>query len=323
MITARDTLFFERLFTKTVSASRKNETLEHVSYYSRTDYIRNTYVRPMKGFIEPVGILMAWLMAYNEGGKHIGKELIASTFKETFAARHKAPQKQIAALKCDIDAYSNQATRSSVHRARKLNCDVDSLTTLRTVIKNFLRSINSEGFESMLFLGRDAWWFAVVAQRLSYNYVYDSTMSRIVANSPEGAKRFGVCLAQSMAYSKDCVFVDTGFEGSIMRQLTRHNPSYSDIAIRLFSASDRVITKHHAQPFISFALSRNYALAMEYFPKINMTGRVKEGAIEQIVNPVLENVVIWYAMSVWFYFAETPNFVKRDIAVDRPRQGFY
>lgn len=328
MIEARDISFFEDLFSKTVAMAPSVTDLPHRS--TGLDNGRR-YHRPMKGFIEPIGYLMAFLKAYNSKDEHTGKIMLETLFPKTFKAKNKTAVEQIAAIKQDINAYAGTYTRRSFlservfsHTAERINSGFDGMTTTHTVIKNFIRSIDAEGFKKMLFFGRDAWWFAVIAERMGINYYYDSTISRGVSSTQTGVDT----LTSNMGYLRyphEAVFVDTGFEGSIVKNLKKHDAVFEQVAVRLFSANRPTNDKGGLiQPHPNFVLSRNYALSIEYYPKLNYTGKVERRLLKdpffeadiwevtQKKNNSMHEILMWYALTVWYYFAETPNFVKRE-----------
>lgn len=313
--------FLNDLFLQTLPVIRGKENFIHESRTGIIPGLQHLYaektIRPMKGFIPPIGMLMAWLSSLNRIDKthegilcYSGKELIDEYLMNTFAARWKSETKQLIAVKQDISKFLMSYTFSH-YAGFVINKDFDPITTVHTVVKNFIRSINADDNKLLLFLGRDAWWFYVIARRFSIQSSYSSIMSRLVSRTQKGVSVINEIITRDnkRRKPKDCVFVDTGFAGSIMTNLSSLCQELSSIEVKLMSANGNHISK---MPFPRLTVSRNIALALEYFPKINKTAKVGvQGEVIQNMNHVPIDNVMWYLISVWFYLAETPNFIER------------
>lgn len=275
---------------------------------SPNGYSRVKENRPMAGYILPIGLVMSYLASLNNRDGNIGKTIVMLHLRNTAAAKHLSRQAQLNALKQDLTDYVNGLS----HTPYQLNKTVNALDSVHAVIKNFLRSIAKEGFNHLLLTGRDAWWFAVVADRLGIPYSYDSSLSRSVSASRSGYEVF-----KSMVYraGPKPVFVDTGFMGSVLKNLMKYNNSgdMPEIPIRLLSANRRQeYDGEIIQSLMNFGLSRNYALSLEYLPKANKTGCLEYSCkIKQPPNRNQLELVFWFLFTAWFYLAETPNFVER------------
>lgn len=134
-----------------------------------------------------------------------------------------------------------------------------------TIIKNAWRSVKraAQG-KQILLAGRDVFVFEVLARRENYPTQFIPQCSRVAA--------------KSIVVSKDSFLFDTGFVGSVPREL-----GLSDYKLLSFAANR--FDPFKIQIFPRMTGSRGLALKIEGTPKYWMTGRVVDGAVVQDFTP--------------------------------------
>lgn len=267
------------------------------------------FVRPSRGYIEPLGILVTYLKqtGYNSNP-------LVSMKKYSFSI-------QLAKLMSEGNRLlvDQNASNFITHSANRLNSHYSNFDGVHAVVKNALKAASKElgPRGKFLFLGRDAWWFAVIAEQLGYPYYYNSSFSRGVSGSEQAAE-----IIHGVAKEGD-IFYDTGFMGSVWTNLlagvadkygVSEARKYGNwVTVKLLSHHTR---NPEVQSFSSFALSRNYALALEYLPKLNKTGRMQTDPKPAIVQETHDRIqIISFALATMaFYLNKSPKFIENNLA---------
>lgn len=134
-----------------------------------------------------------------------------------------------------------------------------------TVIKNAWRAIKSQAKGKQILLpGRDVFIFEILARRENYPTVF----------MPECSRQSVAHIAKDLGPVRNCFLFDTGFAGSIPRNLRIKNYtmlSSSQLTAEGFGHGKDVST----QVFPRLSLSRHLALKIEQTPKYWESGRTR------------------------------------------------
>lgn len=172
-----------------------------------------------------------------------------------------------------------------------------------TIIKNSLRRLQktlSPGCR-IVFLGRDVWLWYVVAQALGYtNVVFDPRVSRTVARDQKAFR--SILTGSSMRLNDGDILFDTGFAGSIYKAATDAVP---EKRLRCYMLST---PREGWALFPNHRGARARALTIEYWPKYQQSGTVKEGCVVQRYAQH-DEFVHAAIMTIQFYSMESPRWV--------------
>lgn len=170
---------------------------------------------------------------------------------------------------------------------------------IHTLLKNTVRSLRSRKAR-VVFLGRDVWSWYVVAQQIGLNSIFDPRVSREIARDRDSILR----IANELKLQDEDVLFDTGFAGTIHRQVSQHT-GLKLTNLMLSCHSDEV------KLFPTQALSRNRALFLEYLPKYFTSGRVNGNEIHQTMTSLNEFVRATLT-TIWAYKFISPNMIIAD-----------
>lgn len=132
-----------------------------------------------------------------------------------------------------------------------------------TVLKNSWRSIKRQANgQTVLLPGRDVFLFEVLARRENYPTIFMPECSRMTVRH----------IAKELPELKDYFLFDTGFAGSIPRNLGTNK-------FKLFSAIE-----NSKQVFPRLSFSRGFALKVEGTPKYWLSGRMAGLPFERLAN---------------------------------------
>lgn len=109
---------------------------------------------------------------------------------------------------------------------------------LNTTLDSAMAAMRHEGCDRLFLGGRDVWAFAVMCERRRIPYMYVPELSRYVSSRPE-VKPF--LEARGFRGEKE-LFLDTGYAGSIPRNLAAHFPG-SKFKFRLMSQTEQFVHK--------------------------------------------------------------------------------
>jgi len=112
---------------------------------------------------------------------------------------------------------------------------------LNTTLDSAMAAMRHEGCDRLFLGGRDVWAFAVMCERRRIPYMYVPELSRYVSGRPE-VKPF---LEERGFRGERELFLDTGYAGSIPRNLAAHFPG-SKFKFRLMSQTEQ-FTYHPPQ----------------------------------------------------------------------------
>lgn len=112
---------------------------------------------------------------------------------------------------------------------------------LNTTLDSAMAAMRHEGCDRLFLGGRDVWAFAVMCERRRIPYMYVPELSRYVSSRPE-VKPF---LEERGFRGEKELFLDTGYAGSIPRNLAAHFPG-NKFKFRLMSQTEQ-FTHHFAQ----------------------------------------------------------------------------
>lgn len=254
----------------------------------------NKKVRPAKGYIEGLNYLMSFLSSrYNSGNLTDNEKRIYNIIRK---AKGNTKEEQLAVL-------WNLTYSAGSHQFNPICTSIPLGKQLKTILKSIIRSIASDhSVNTVLFLGRDAWLFAVMAALSGKKrFFYDSRASRVVAGSSLYSDNLGIKSFNGDDYAyqfrqNDLIF-DTGFEGSIHKKIQSRTPFA--LKSQLLSSS-----KPDLQLWENFGLARNYALAIEYLPKFFKTGGVRKFGLGGEPIEIIQEVdysIFLYAVLLTIY----------------------
>ncbi len=106
-------------------------------------------------------------------------------------------------------------------------------------LKSATAAIRAEGCSRLFFGGRDVWSLAVLSARHRIPYLFVPELSRNVSTRPE-VKPF----LESLGFDGTELFLDTGFAGSIPRNMQKYWPE-RPFKFRLMSQNDVLVDKSH------------------------------------------------------------------------------
>jgi hypothetical protein len=167
---------------------------------------------------------------------------------------------------------------TSKHRANaKIHGDI-----LRNTLQSAVIAMRAEKCSKLMFGGRDVWTLAVLAEKRKIPYLFIPELSRHVSKDP-AIKDF---LALK-GFTGDELFVDTGFAGSIPRNLMEHFGrafkfrlmSQTSVGYRDMVAIERT----PEQLFPCRKRAREEALQTEYLAKYWKTGTIDSGRVTQYI----------------------------------------
>jgi len=178
-----------------------------------------------------------------------------------------------------------------------------------TVIKNAWRAIKKQARGRQILLpGRDVFIFEILARRENYPTVFMPECSR--ASVAHIAKHLPPPV-------RGCFLFDTGFAGSIPRNLRIKNYSLLSSAIR---------DDTQTQIFPRLSLSRHLALKIEQTPKYWESGRsrINDGK-EEVYQPISHHKEFLSAarLTVQIYRNSAPKFINKHNPLGRNAQELY
>ncbi len=107
-------------------------------------------------------------------------------------------------------------------------------------VDSALAALRTEGCSKLFLGGRDVWTFAVCCARRRIPFLFIPELSRYVTSKLQ-IRQF----LESRGFRGDELFLDTGFAGSIPRNLQRHWPGFN-FRFRLMSQSDVAVVHQEA-----------------------------------------------------------------------------
>lgn len=137
---------------------------------------------------------------------------------------------------------------------------------LRNTLDSACVAMRNEGCNRLLLGGRDVWAFAVLCERRRIPYIFIPELSRAVSDDLASKT-----LLLDRGFTGQELFLDTGFAGSIPRNLARH--FRSEFKFRLMSQSGFRKDLPN-QLFPNRQKAREEALETEYLAKYWRTGSV-------------------------------------------------
>jgi hypothetical protein len=168
-----------------------------------------------------------------------------------------------------------------------------------TVLKNAWRSIKRQADgRPVLLPGRDVFLFEVLARRENYPTVFVPECSRMTVRK----------LSETKPELKDLFLFDTGFAGSIPRNLGTPSNGF-----KLFSAT---ILNNKAQVFPRLTLSRYFALRIEDSPKYWQSGQIVDGEVKQEFAADHEFVRA-ARLTIEVYTNSSPKFINQHKPIER------
>lgn len=179
---------------------------------------------------------------------------------------------------------------------------------IHTMVKNSfkaLRRITREKTGRTLILpGRDVWLWSVMCHKMSVEHIFDARISRTVARDGEALKS----IVRSWNVNKNTIIFDTGFAGTIYRcikTVTRKDPINLMLSTRLKDRKNR-----SSQLFPNHKGARNKALTIEYLPKYQKTGAVRNGKPVQWLAD-LDEFIRTAVLTIWFWHHESPAWIDQ------------
>ena len=187
---------------------------------------------------------------------------------------------------------------------------------LRDTLDSAMASLRHERCERLFLGGRDVWTFVVLCEKRRIPYMFVPELSRSVVGMPQ-IKPFLL----ERGFTGRELFLDTGFAGSIPKNLMNHFPG-STFKFRLMSQSEQYIDVHESkgltnmvdcdpltsggkmrqgvdrvrrrpnQLFPNRKTARNEALETEYLAKYWKTG-MGEGIIKEVVGHAPDTLQKW------------------------------
>lgn len=172
---------------------------------------------------------------------------------------------------------------------------------VHTTIKNSVKDLKyriKDG-NKVLFLGRDVWLWAVLAEKFGVPHIYDPRVSRNVAVRHD---KFAQILYQAGASEGDMLF-DTGFAGTIFRncmEALMHKIPLQNLMLSARAAETQ---------FPNHQFARNRALFIEYLPKYFKTGKVDGDLVVQDLAD-LDSFVQAALLTIWTWQFESPSWIR-------------
>lgn len=108
---------------------------------------------------------------------------------------------------------------------------------LNSTLDSAMAAMRHEGCDRLFLGGRDVWAFAVMCERRRIPYMFVPELSRNVSSRPE-VRPF----LEERGFTGNELFLDTGYAGSIPRNLQAHFPGKT-FKFRLMSQTEQVVTK--------------------------------------------------------------------------------
>lgn len=189
--------------------------------------------------------------------------------------------------------------------------------SVHTLIKASSRALErlARG-RTVIFPGRDAWAWEVMARKHGFVGIYDSRISREVSDHP--AALLGIIREWGITDLTDAIIFDSGWNGSVYRNfcaatgIRLNNVMFSTNLTYTDPKSKREM---FCQVFPRHKGTRAKCLTIEYFPKYFRVGVVKDGKPEQWLQDIVTFVKA-AAFTIWLWHYESPRFLKN--AMVRP-----
>ena len=256
-------------------------------------------VKPFDGRIRP-----ASNCKYEEAG------LLFSAVSSMMSKSSKEKEKLLAMCRT-LDGTDLTGCRTQELGAR---FDVPPGDVMHSIIWNSLRKLRKliRRHGAVLVLpGRDVWAWEVIARQRRLRSIYDSRISRTVADHhPALRKVIGEWGVPDM---DGTLVFDTGFAGSIHRnicQATQKNPK-----IMLLSANESLRDR---QVFPGHTGSRSKALAIEYFPKYLQRATVHGDDPYQAISTI-EEFIKTALLTIWLWYHVSPKHIE---SAKKPRNRY-
>ena len=145
----------------------------------------------------------------------------------TLCAEHEVPWEY------DIRELNSHGGSSKYRERAKVDHNV-----LNTTLDSAMAALKHEGCDRLFLGGRDVWAFAVMCERRRIPYMYVPELSRYVSARPE-VRPF----LEARGFRGDReLFLDTGYAGSIPRNLAAHFPG-TKFKFRLMSQTEQFVHK--------------------------------------------------------------------------------
>ena len=181
--------------------------------------------------------------------------------------------------------------------------DVQADDSIHNIVKNstktLRRILKKDPRRRLILPGRDVWLWSVACHRAGIEHVFDARISRKVARQPEVLKK----IVRGWRVNKHTVIFDTGFAGSIYEcicEVSRKKPI--NLMLSTHRKGEQIYPNHKR--------ARGKALSIEYLPKYQKTGTVRNGEpIQWLAN--LDEYIKAALLTIWFWYNESPAWIDQ------------
>ena len=190
---------------------------------------------------------------------------------------------------------------------------VEGADVLHSFIVNSVKALKrrTKKRATTIYPGRDVWCWEVVSRRLGLPSVYDSRVSRCVAETPALIKSL-IAEWQVPDWRRTVLF-DSGYAGTVPRAIGRA-AGLDEMRVVMLSA-----VNPEEQVFPTHAKARKKALACEYLAKYRRRAVVRDGKVyqeladlDEFIKAALLTIWLWYHVSP----ARLPAWNDKPVFVD-------
>lgn len=172
----------------------------------------------------------------------------------------------------------------------------NSFKTLRRILENDTR-------KRLILPGRDVWLWEVMARKKNVPTLFDARVSRLLKDHASFKQ-----VVEGWKIDQHTIIFDTGFAGSIYEAICRaagvrcHSLMLSTERVNGQGQKEQLYPNHKG--------SRSKALAIEYLPKYQCSGTIRDGAPVQYLAPLLE-FIRTAILTIWFWHHQSPKWVDQ------------
>jgi len=204
-------------------------------------------------------------------------------------------------------------TNSRYELTNSSKTDVSKEDQIHNIIKksfySLRRIVEKDPLRRLVLTGRDVWLWEVMARKKNVPTIFDPRVSRKVASNIQFD-----ALVKTWHIDSSTIIFDTGFAGSIYDAICRSASKVQNKDIKginlMLSTNCKDADGTSQQLYPNHKNARAKALAIEYLPKYQKSGTVKDGQIVQYLAD-LDEFVKAAALTIWFWHHESPKWIDQ------------